>query len=201
MFYRVFYRIAYAIAFSVIRPFFRLRVVGRENIPAGGAVVCANHTASSDPIFLSFALTRKHKVHFMAKAELMSNPFSRTFLKGLAAFPVRRGASDITAIKHAFRLLRDEKKLGMFPEGTRVHHDDEAQAKTGAVMLSTRSGAPFLPVWISPGRKHLFSRIDIVIGSPYRWGEKRVSPDIYHKIADELMKRVYNLGNSHASAH
>ena len=197
----MFYRIAYIFIIGVFRLLFRLRVFGRENTPEGAAVVCANHTASTDPIFLALGLTRKHQIHFMAKAELMRNPFKRLILKGLGAFAVHRGESDIKAVKQAFHLLKENRKLGMFPEGTRVLPDETAQAKTGAVMLSLRSGAPFLPVWISPGRKHLFSRVNVVIGETYRLEEKKASPERYREIADELMKRIYDLEKRAVRVH
>ena len=101
----MFYKIAYALVINVFRLLFRPRVYGRENIPPGAAVVCANHTASSDPIFLAMGMTMKNQVHFMAKAELLGNPFQRLILKGLGAFAVHRGVSDIKAVKHAFTLL------------------------------------------------------------------------------------------------
>ena len=190
----MFYKIAYVLMNVVFRLVFRPRIRGRENIPEGAALVCANHTASSDPIFLALGMTIHHQVHFMAKAELLRNPFKRLILRGLGAFAVHRGESDMKAIRTAFTLLKQGKKVGMFPEGTRVQGDDMAQAKTGAAMLAARSGAPFLPVSITPGgRKHLFSRIDIVIGQPYGLEDKKASPERYRAIADELMKRIYDL--------
>ena len=64
----------------------------------------------------------------------------------------------------------------------------------GAAMLAVRSGAPFLPVSISPGgRKHLFSRVNIVIGKAYNLEIKKATPEQYREIADELMKRIYDL--------
>ena len=189
----MFYKIAYVLikcAFSLV---FRIRVYGRENIPEGAALVCANHTASTDPIFMAMGLTVRHQVHFMAKAELLRNPLQRLVLKGLGAFAVHRGQSDVKAIKQAFKLLREGKKLGMFPEGTRVQADETAQARTGVAMLAVRTGAPLLPVAISPGRKHLFSKVNIVIGQAYKLEDKKAAPERYQEIADELMRRIYQL--------
>ena len=189
----MFYKIAYLLLACVFHLVFRVRVFGRENIPEGAAVVCANHTASTDPIFLAMGLSIRNQIHFMAKAELLRNPLQRVILNGVGAFAVHRGASDLKAIKEAFRLLKSGKKVGMFPEGTRVQADEIAQAKTGAVMLAMRSGAPFLPVSISPGHKHLFSKVNIIIGQAYTLEGGKASPERYHEIADDLMRRIYNL--------
>ena len=189
----MFYKIAYILARCVFSLLYRIHIYGRENIPEGAALVCANHTASTDPIFLAMGLTVKNQVHFMAKAELLRNPLQRVILKGLGVFAVRRGQSDMKAIKQAFRLLHDNKKLGMFPEGTRVQAEGEAQARTGAAMLAVKTGVPLLPVSISPGRKHLFSKVNIVIGEAYKLEVKKVTPERYREIADELMQRIYML--------
>jgi 1-acyl-sn-glycerol-3-phosphate acyltransferase len=194
----MFYKIAYVLVRFTFCLLFRIRVRGRENIPAGAAVVCANHTASTDPVFLAFAMTLRHPIFFMAKAELLNNPLQRLVLNGLGVFAVHRGQSDVKAIKQAFRLLRAGKKLGMFPEGTRVQNSDTAEARTGAAMLAVRTGAPLLPVAISPGRKHLFSKVNIVIGPAYTLEDKKATPERYREIADELMKRIYQLDPCHA---
>lgn len=196
----MFYRIAYMIVICLFRVLFRPHVFGRENIPEGAAVVCANHTASSDPIFVAMGLTVRHQIHFMAKKELMSNPVMRVILNGLGVFAVNRGESDMKAIKKAFSLLKSGQKVGMFPEGTRVSPDEVAEAKTGAAMLAIRTGAPFLPVSISPGPRHLFSRVNIVIGQAYRVDPsvKKVSPEYYREVAEELMRKISALGACYA---
>lgn len=197
----MFYKIAYVLVMSVFRVIFRPHIYGRENIPDGAAVVCANHTASTDPIFLAMGLTIHHQIHFMAKQELMKNPLLKLILRGLGTFAVNRGESDIKSIKHAFSLLKAGKKLGIFPEGTRVQEDETSEAKTGAAMLSIRSGAPFLPVSISRGRKHLFARVNIVIGKAYQAevpGGRKATPECYQVVAEELMQRIYKLEKCHA---
>lgn len=196
----MFYKFAYAIATFFFRLLFRVRVSGRGNIPDGSAVVCANHTASSDPIFVAMGLSIQHQLYFMAKIELVKNPIVAFVLRRCGVFFVNRGQSDIKPIKHALTLLKEGKKVMMFPEGTRVRAEESAEAKTGAVMLAVRSGAPFLPISVTPGRKRLFSRVNVVVGEPYRAdpGGKRVAPERYQEIADELMKRIYAMDACHA---
>ncbi|MDR3206796.1 MAG: 1-acyl-sn-glycerol-3-phosphate acyltransferase [Oscillospiraceae bacterium] len=189
----MFYTIVHTLLRAVFRLVFRPRFYGRENIPEGAAVVCANHTASTDPVFLAIAIPCRDQVHFMAKAELLKNPFQRLLLKGLGVFAVRRGHSDLAAVKRAFTLLKAGHKVGMFPEGHRVQADEQSQVKTGAAMLAVRAGVPFLPVYISPGRKRLFSRVDVVIGSPYLVEGKKLSSERYMDIAEELMRRILSL--------
>ncbi|MDR0381632.1 MAG: 1-acyl-sn-glycerol-3-phosphate acyltransferase [Oscillospiraceae bacterium] len=193
----MFYRFAYGIVIPLFRLLFRVRIVGRDNIPPGAAVVCANHAASSDPIFVAMGLSIRQHPYFMAKIELVRNPVFAFVLRRLGVFFVDRGKSDIRPIKHALTLLREDKKIMIFPEGTRA----QAEAKTGAAMLAVRSNVPLLPVSVTPsGHKRLFSRVNIVIGEPYRASVegRRASPECYHKIMDELMRRIYALDTCHA---
>ena len=141
-------------------PFFlynRIRVSGRENIPSAPFIICANHTSLTDPLVAAIAMTRRRLVHFMAKSEFFDIPVFGWLLRKVKAFPVKRGKSDISAIKNSLRILRQGEILGIFPEGTRVDSFDASEAKTGAAMIAAKAMVPVIPVFISPGRKKLFS--------------------------------------------
>jgi 1-acyl-sn-glycerol-3-phosphate acyltransferase len=188
----------YSFCYIIVWPFFKLfhpaRVTGRENLLPGSTLVCANHSSLSDPVYLVYAATLKHQVYPMAKAELLEIPVLGPILKKVGVFGVRRGKSDVGAIKQAIKYLKNDQKILMFPEGTRIKDEHEAEAKTGAAMLALRTGAPILPVFIAP-KKKWFRRIDIVIGTPYHAeiaGEKATTED-YHRIADDIRKRIYGL--------
>ena len=52
---------------AIVKLFFRIKVVGRENIPEkGGYILCCNHTHFMDCI--TVAASTKRCVHFLAKA-------------------------------------------------------------------------------------------------------------------------------------
>ena len=145
-------RTVYAILYCIIFPFFNLvhpcRAVGREHIPEGGVLVCANHTAASDPFFLVFAFRLKHQVRAMAKAELIRVPVIGWLLSKAGVFGVDRGKADVGAIKQAMKFLKGGEKVLLFPEGTRIKDGGAGEAKTGAAMLAVRCGVPILPVYI-----------------------------------------------------
>ena len=82
---------------AVLLPFFkliyRMKYIGRENVPENGAYILAsNHRLATDPIMLGMGL--KRQVLFMAKEELFKNKFISWFLRKLGAFPVSRGKAD-----------------------------------------------------------------------------------------------------------
>ena len=61
----------YHFLYAVIWPFFNLirplRVIGREHIPEGPAVICPNHTTAGDPFYVVFAFGRHYPLRAMAK--------------------------------------------------------------------------------------------------------------------------------------
>lgn len=133
----------------LLRIFFRLfnrwEVTGREHVPpTGGVLLIANHTSYSDPPIVGSACPRP--VHFMAKAELFDRPLLGAFIRRTHAFPVRRGAADRTALRRAVRLLREDKVLLLFPEGTRSPDGRLQQLEQGAAFIALSGNAAVVPV-------------------------------------------------------
>ena len=186
---------AFAILYCVVWPFFNLvhpcRAIGRENIPDGPAILCPNHTRMSDPFFVAYAMTLKHRPQVMAKAELISIPVLGWLLEKAGVFAVERGKSDVGAIKRAMKCLKGGDKLLMFPEGTRSQDENMGDAKTGVAMLSVRTGTPILPIYI-PAEKKWFGRTPVVFGEPYipQTKTERGSAEEYKLIAKDLMDRI-----------
>ena len=189
----------YHILYAIIWPFFNLfhpvRAVGREHIPEGPAVVCPNHTAMSDPFFVVFAFTGKYPLRTMAKIQLMRVPVIGWLLGKAGVFGVDRGAADIASVKTALKFLKEGNKLLMFPEGTRVGEGEHVEAKTGAAMFATRTGAPLLPVYV-PAKKRWFRPTTVIIGEPYhpQIAGRKGTAEEYHTIAKELQRRIRELG-------
>ncbi|MCI2106280.1 MAG: 1-acyl-sn-glycerol-3-phosphate acyltransferase [Intestinimonas sp.] len=194
-------RTAYAILYTIIWPFFSIfhpvKAIGREHIPEEGVLICANHTALSDPLLLVFAFHRKFQIRVMAKAELLQVPVIGWLLKKVGVFGVERGKSDVGAIKQAIRFLKGGENLLLFPEGTRVRESrgEISSPKTGAAMLAIRTGVSILPVYI-PEHKRWFRRTPVVIGEPYRpdVASRKGSQEEYMAITKDLMDRIRALG-------
>ncbi len=181
------YAFVYALAYPLVRLLFPVKILGRENIPEGAAVVCAPHSSFLDPLLVAIAYGRRRQLHFMAKAELFKIPVLSWFIRLAGAFPVHRGQRDVTSIRTAMRYLRNGERIMMFPEGTRVQEDDKVAAKTGAVRLAEKMKVPVTPVYV-PRKKRLFGRHHVVIGESYMI-PKTADAD-YHKLADELMAKI-----------
>ena len=132
----------YKLLYSIVRPFvgayYPMKFIGRENIPEGGALVCGNHSSAIDPFFMAFALGKKHPICAMAKESLLKIPVIGRLLKLVGTFGVKRGASDIHAVKYAMEQLKAGEYVALFPEGTRIKSREEGEPKTGAAMLACR---------------------------------------------------------------
>ena len=187
------YEFAYAVSKAIFQVFtFRtpLKAFGQENIPAGGAVLCANHVHNSDPFYIVYSFQRRDKIWIMAKEEIRRYPVVGGLLQWLGFIIwVKRGASDIGAVKTSLRALKGQEKLLIFPEGTR--HEEIGQGKTGAAMMAIRTGVPILPIYISPERK-AFHPTKVYIGKPYQPfpEERRATAEDYKAVTDGIMEKI-----------
>ncbi len=172
-----------------------IRIEGRENLPEGAAVLCANHSHLTDPVWI-IAFSRLHRQpRSMAKKELFSNPFFTWFFTKIGAFPVDRGNTDIKAIKEALHTLKDGNKLLVFPEGTRVRKGKPSEPHSGAILLANKVGAPVVPIYLSV-KKGLFRPIRIQFGKPGFSDFAGVKPDsqALGNRTRELMAEIYAMG-------
>lgn len=182
---------------------FRMRALGVENVPEGGAIVAANHVSYADPVVLWTASPRPCR--FMAKEELFEKGFMAWFAPRAGAFPVRRGVADREAIATASATLAAGDLVGMFPEGTRIREGETGEAHGGVAFIAIRTGAPVVPVGISgtdkirpPGSRFVhLPRITVSFGVPIDpaefTGGRRERVDamtarIMERIAEELRR-------------
>ncbi len=181
------YTFWYSIVYPIAGLIFPCRYYGRENIPEGPLVICANHTSFIDPILVAFAFQRYRQIFFMSKAEIFKVPVLGAILRAIGCFPVQRGETDIQSIRTAFGHLKNGQRVMIFPEGTRVKKKEPVDAKSGALRIAMKTKTPILPVYISR-RKRIFGFSTLVIGKPYL----PIEPEDknYLGLADELMNKI-----------
>ena len=191
-----FYKVIYGILWVLAKLFFPWESTGAQNVPeSGGAVVCANHTSFLDPILLMLAATGKRQFRIIAKAELFKGPVLGWILKNMGVIPVKRGMSDISAIKEGLRVLKNGELLLIFPEGTRVREGKQAHAHPGAIVLAGRAGVPVQPVYIG-AKKRMFRKTRVVFGEPYdlEFEGRKPTHDENRALKEVLMERIRALG-------
>ena len=187
---RRWFNVIYSVVVPIIRLFYPIRSIGRENIPDGPAVFCANHSHLLDPILAAGACGRRNYMHFIAKLELKRAPVIGKLIELWGVCFVNRGTGDIDAMRSMMRLLKHGEKIFIFPEGTRTSEDNAVDAKTGAVRLASKLKVPIVPMYI-PRHKKLFRRMDIIIGKPYSVEGR--NHEEYEELSEGIMDRIYEL--------
>lgn len=189
-----FFHVIYILVRPLIRLLFPFRVVGADHIPEGGVLLCANHASGWDPILIALALPNDSRLSFMAKEELFKNRLLGWLISKLGGFPVKRGGNDLSAMKTALKVLGNGDRLLVFPEGTRVEKEGDADAKGGITVMASRTGVPIIPIYCG-GKKKLFQRYTVVFGQPYvpQIAGRRPTPEENQQAAEEVMRRIYEM--------
>lgn len=191
----------YSFATIVCRIFlffaYRLKVIGRENVPSeGGVLLVFNHRSYMDVVIAGVTCPRK--LNFMAKSELFKKKFFARLISSLGAYPIQRGRGDIGAIKSTLAKLSDNEAVLIFPEGKRVKTvDDEkhTRAKPGAVMIAVHGKVPVVPVYIS-GKIKFMHKVTITYGKPIYYTEyygQKLNIEQLQSLSDEMMKEIRKL--------
>ncbi len=150
----------------------RLEVAGVERLPAGPAVLVANHASYLDGFVLVATLPRP--AAFVAKVELAQQRLAGIILRRIGAVFVERldkarGIADARAMGEAAGTT-----LLFFPEGTFDRMPGLLPFHMGAFLIAARNRLPLVPVAIRGTRSMLRSeswfpragRIEVVIGEP-----------------------------------
>ena len=93
-----------------------------------------------------------------AKKEMFKNKFLSWFWRGMGLISLDRQKTDFTALKTSLSVLKDGKKLVIFPEGTRNKVNTELQEiKGGTALFAIKAKVPIVPMWIEK-RGKIFRR-------------------------------------------
>jgi fatty-acyl-CoA synthase len=133
----------------------RPQVSGLERIPAGAAILVANHGGYLD--FLICAATLPDDVFFVIKGELRRVALLGPVLGRLGHVFIDRHstARSLADLDAVVELLRAGQRVVVFPEGTFSPEVGMRPFKLGAFRLACETGAPIVPVAIRGSRKAL----------------------------------------------
>ena len=189
------YWFAYIVSFLFIRIFYPCKVINKKRITDGGMILIANHMSNLDGIYLAEYLPyRKH--YFMAKKEMFKGKLISKFVKSIGGIPVDRQKADLSAIKTSLSVLKKDKKLIIFPEGTRNKESEDLQAiKSGTAMLALKAKVPVVPIYIVK-RGKLFCRQKLFIGNSFELSEfydQKLSADILSSASEKIEQELLNV--------
>jgi len=196
-----FYQKVYKNFSRIFTIIFRIKKTsGTENEPASGpCVLCANHTSLVDVLII--AVSAKRQVRYMAKKELFSVPIVAPIIKALGAFPVDRGGSDVSSIKHTLSLLENGSLVGLFPQGTRHpgKNPRETEVKGGVGMIVYRSKSNVLPVFVKTknNKTGFMRRCEVIFGEVIKYNELSYTEggsQEYKRASEYIFDKVCSLG-------
>ncbi len=149
-----------------LRILYPTKFIGKRNIPKGACIIASNHKSNMDAILL--ASHTWEKKYYLAKKELFEKKVKASFLKSFGGISVDRQANDVGAIKECLKVLKKNKKLVIFPEGTRTNNEDQSlgQVKQGVAMFAIKAKVPVVPMFIVKKPK-VFRFNRVYFGQPF----------------------------------
>lgn len=175
---------------------YRVRAIGRQNVPKSGALVLApNHLSQMDHFFCGLFLRRK--IRFMGKSQLFGPPVLTYVFKHGGVFPIRRGHPDEEAFKTAYTILDQGGMLLVYAEGGRQRSGELGVARPGIGRIALESGVPVVPVAIHGSarvrrwKRLNFPKVTVQYGEPLTF-EREPSPSRERQleVAGEVFARV-----------
>jgi 1-acyl-sn-glycerol-3-phosphate acyltransferase len=182
---------------------FGFEVRGREFIPKSkGVIVASNHKSLLDPLVMGMAFFPR-ELNYMAKDTLFINSVFAKLIKKLNAFPLKRGRPSIKSIKYVIDLLKSNKCILMFPEGTRSTSSKFLSGRPGVGMIALKAEALIIPAFVygtekvlSKGSKFLkFRKIKVAFGKPLNMKEytDKIDKQLYQEISNRVMDSIAKL--------
>ncbi|WP_213318688.1 lysophospholipid acyltransferase family protein [Chlamydiifrater volucris] len=182
--------------------FYRIQVYGKKNLSEKGAVVTPNHASYYDGIVVQLSI--KGPVYHFVKASLFRSKISNFLMRSVHCLPIERKKNNLSSIKEAAAVVKNGKKLVIYPEGTRTPDGNLQSGQSGAGMLVISLGVPAIPVYVANTyaifNRHMkipriFKKIPVIFGSPIHFDDIRNDPSLTHKEAyrkaiDRIMHKI-----------
>jgi 1-acyl-sn-glycerol-3-phosphate acyltransferase len=136
----------------------KVRIAGRERIPAGACLFVANHTSSVDAPAVVGAIPRR--VAILLKESLFKWPIAGQAFALAGFIPVNRTERDsaIASVEKATESLRRGQSFLIYPEGTRSPDGRLQTFKKGAVVMAIKAGVPIVPLVCSGAHRVMRKR-------------------------------------------
>jgi len=199
------YSILKKILGPIIRKVWIDEVEGLENIPEKGpCIIASNHESYFD--FICFAAISPRKIHYLAAEKFYSSRFWKPLMKITGQIRVDRTTHDKQHThKLIFSALKQNRMIGIFPEGTRSRDGNLLPAYTGVAQFALKAKVPVVPVGVigtreimAPHEKrpHFDKKAKIKIGKPMNFEEhydKEHDENLFREITDKIMLKIAEL--------
>ena len=187
------YKILKTILSPIFKVYYNPTIIGKENIPKTGRIIIAgNHKHLYDQCLTIIAT--KRPIHYMAKKEYFDGKMA-WFFKLVGCIPVDRNKKDNNATNKALEILKNNKALGIFPEGTRNKTNKILLPfKYGTVSLAQKTDSLIVPFAIVGDYKFRSKNLKIIFDKPFKVGKNL--EDANKKLEKTIKSLIINNKNS-----
>jgi 1-acyl-sn-glycerol-3-phosphate acyltransferase len=164
----------------------------------GPLILVCNHINFIEvPLLYTHLLPRP--ITGYAKSATWDSPILGPLFSMGGAIPIRRSTADVSALKAGLQALKEDKIVGITPEGTRSGHGRLQRGHPGVVTLALHSGAPLLPLVFYGSevihqnmRRLRRTDFNILVGKPFllQTRGERITSKVRRAITDEIMYQL-----------
>ena len=182
---------------GLTRAYLRVRLDGRERLPAGPAIYCFNHMSWADPFVLMAVLPFRPRLWFFGPKEedMRVGGRNRVMHWTGTAIPYKPGKNDLLeTTRRVGAVIGSGGVVAIAGEGRiHVHESDLLPLSEGAAYFAMRSGVPLVPVAINGTSWLRFGgRVRITVGEPIAL-EGRPSRDAVADATARLWTALHDL--------
>jgi long-chain acyl-CoA synthetase len=133
--------------------YFRVKVKGAEHLPETPFILAPNHQTYLDSIFVTKLLKRKmlKNTYFFAKGKHFSKKWRQIFARYNNIIVMNLNEDLVETIQKMAEVLKKNKNIVIFPEGTRTRDGQLGRFKDVFSILSCELQIPVIPVAIQGG--------------------------------------------------
>jgi len=181
-----------------------MQIIGKENLRniRGSAIFVSNHESYFDPYIIGASIplfsANLYPVYYLTHDILFKNRFLKLSLWFFGAFRGRVSEGVEKAVEKPLELLRQRKTVGIFSNWCYKKEPEISRVQEVISVLSIKSGAPIIPVFIygiyngGISWKKIFHRereIKIIFGKPI-YSDKNMSTEEMTELFQQSLARA-----------
>jgi acyl-[acyl-carrier-protein]-phospholipid O-acyltransferase/long-chain-fatty-acid--[acyl-carrier-protein] ligase len=149
--------------------FYKVKVLGRGQVPPSGALVLCNHLSYVDAVVLQIAAPRP--LRFIAFAGFVKSPVMRFIFRAGGVIPVTAN-KPMKGIRLAVEAMERGELVCVFPEGAISRTGQLMELKRGFETMARQARVPVVPAVIDG----LWGSVFSFAGNKYLWKSPRLMP-------------------------